>query len=101
MEITASSVIGKPVYDASAVKVGEVKDLVLNPSTGEAFLVIQSRESEKRVPIAQAVIGEIVLLSEHSSRSCPNCGFGRVPVDANYCPRCGHPLTHPLQVGQG
>jgi len=99
MEITASSVIGKPVYNSLAVKVGEVRDLVLNPSTGEASLVVVTEEGEQRVPVVKAVIGEIVLLLEHGLKKCPSCGYERVPPDANYCPRCGHPLAHPFGVG--
>jgi sporulation protein YlmC with PRC-barrel domain len=99
MEITASSVIGKPVYNALAIRVGEVRDLVLNPSTGEASLVVATKEGEQRIPVAKAVIGEIVLLLEHGLRKCPSCGYERVPPDANYCPRCGHPLAPPFGVG--
>ena len=101
MEVAATGVIGKPVYNASAVRVGEVKDLVVNPSTGEAFIVIASGKEEKRVPLSRAVVGEIVLLLEQGLRKCPSCGFERVPVDANYCPRCGSPMPHPFPEAHG
>ena len=92
MEINLSSVLGKPVYDEFAKKIGEVKDVVFNPTTGEIYLVISTTEGDKKVLASNTTIGDIVLLKNLGYVTCPNCGFQRVPPDARYCPRCGFPL---------
>ena len=92
MEVNLSNILGKPVYDEFAKKVGEVKDVTFNPSTGEIFLLISTVEGEKKIPASETTIGDIVLLKKLGYITCPNCGYQRVPPDARYCPRCGFPL---------
>ena len=93
-----NAIAGMTVFDASAKKIGTVKQVGVDATQNVVLIITKNDSSEISVKWNQIKkIGEIILLGEgqdtdssssQSSSKCSRCGFDNKP-DSKFCQSCG------------
>ncbi len=92
--VSFNSIIGIPVYDSEARKVGIVKQLGIKlGQTGIVLIVTKNDGSDTAIKWDDVKkIGEVVILGAQIQEiKCGSCGFENKP-DAKFCESCGKKL---------
>ncbi|MFQ5951118.1 MAG: zinc-ribbon domain-containing protein [Candidatus Geothermarchaeales archaeon] len=104
---------GKEVLDSNAVKMGVVRDLILDEDGDVSLVLEMEKGDEKVIPFARVErIGDVILLSEpaeqpeeeeeppkvppkppaETTQICQSCGHENEPGD-KFCIKCGTKLS--------
>lgn len=106
--IPTQKLTGMQVVDSRGAIIGSVKDLAINPTDREVFLLIETKEGDNlEISLTDvSSIEDVILLSKSESQpstppiptqttattiACRSCGTS-LPAHAKFCAKCGSHL---------